>query len=246
MMEIIPAIDIIEGKCVRLTRGDYDTKRVYNEDPLEVAQAMESAGCRRLHLVDLDGAKAAHIVNYRTLERLASRTSLTIDFGGGLKSDDVAHVAFESGAAMITGGSVAVKSPELFRGWIARYGADRIILGADVKNKKIATVGWTEDSGIDLMPFVRGYMERDGVRNVITTDIACDGMLEGAAVDLYKEMLEELPGIVLTASGGIGSLADVESLDAVGVPSVIVGKAIYEGRISLKDVERINMNCNAC
>ena len=220
MMEIIPAIDIIEGKCVRLTRGDYDTKRVYNEDPLEVAQAMESAGCRRLHLVDLDGAKAAHIVNYRTLERLASRTSLTIDFGGGLKSDDDAHVAFESGAAMITGGSVAVKSPELFRGWIARYGADRIILGADVKNKKIATV--------------------------ITTDIACDGMLEGAAVDLYKEMLEELPGIVLTASGGIGSLADVESLDAVGVPSVIVGKAIYEGRISLKDVERINMNCNAC
>ena len=206
MMEIIPAIDIIEGKCVRLTRGDYDTKRVYNEDPLEVAQAMESAGCRRLHLVDLDGAKAAHIVNYRTLERLASRTSLTIDFGGGLKSDDDAHVAFESGAAMITGGSVAVKSPEL----------------------------------------VRGYMERDGVRNVITTDIACDGMLEGAAVDLYKEMLEELPGIVLTASGGIGSLADVESLDAVGVPSVIVGKAIYEGRISLKDVERINMNCNAC
>ena len=227
MMEIIPAIDIIEGKCVRLTRGDYDTKRVYNEDPLEVA-------------------KAAHIVNYRTLERLASRTSLTIDFGGGLKSDDDAHVAFESGAAMITGGSVAVKSPELFRGWIARYGADRIILGADVKNKKIATVGWTEDSGIDLMPFVRGYMERDGVRNVITTDIARDGMLEGAAVDLYKEMLEELPGIVLTASGGIGSLADVESLDAVGVPSVIVGKAIYEGRISLKDVERINMNCNAC
>ena len=234
MMEIIPAIDIIEGKCVRLTRGDYDTKRVYNEDPLEVAQAMESAGCRRLHLVDLDGAKAAHIVNYRTLERLASRTSLTIVFGGGLKSDDDAHVAFESGAAMITGGSVAVKSPELFRGWIARYGADRIILGADVKNKKIATVGWTEDSGIDLMPFVRGYMERDGVRNVITTDIACDGMLE------------ELPGIVLTASGGIGSLADVESLDAVGVPSVIVGKAIYEGRISLKDVERININCNAC
>ncbi len=240
MIEIVPAIDIIEGKCVRLTRGDYSTKRVYNEDPLEVATAMEGAGCRRLHLVDLDGAKAAHIVNYRTLERLASRTSLTIDFGGGLKSDEDAHVAFESGAAMITGGSVAVKNPDMFRGWLKRYGADRIILGADAKDRKISTTGWTEDSGIDLIPFVKEYMERDGVRQVITTDISCDGTLKGPAVELYAEMLRELEGIFLVASGGVSAMADIERLDAIGVPAVIVGKAIYEGRISLNDVEQIN------
>ncbi len=240
MIEIVPAIDIIEGKCVRLTRGDYSTKRVYNEDPLEVATAMEGAGCRRLHLVDLDGAKAAHIVNYRTLERLASRTSLTIDFGGGLKSDEDAHVAFESGAAMITGGSVAVKNPDMFRGWLKRYGADRIILGADAKDRKISTTGWTEDSGIDLIPFVKEYMERDGVRQVVTTDISCDGTLKGPAVELYAEMLRELEGIFLVASGGVSAMADIERLDAIGVPAVIVGKAIYEGRITLNDVERIN------
>ncbi len=240
MIEIVPAIDIIEGKCVRLTRGDYSTKRVYNEDPLEVATAMEGAGCRRLHLVDLDGAKAAHIVNYRTLERLASRTSLTIDFGGGLKSDEDAHIAFESGAAMITGGSVAVKNPDMFRGWLKRYGADRIILGADAKDRKISTTGWTEDSGIDLIPFVKEYMERDGVRQVITTDISCDGTLKGPAVELYAEMLRELEGIFLVASGGVSAMADIERLDAIGVPAVIVGKAIYEGRISLNDVEQIN------
>lgn len=240
MIEIVPAIDIIEGKCVRLTRGDYSTKRVYNEDPLEVATAMEGAGCRRLHLVDLDGAKAAHIVNYHTLERLASRTSLTIDFGGGLKSDEDAHVAFESGAAMITGGSVAVKNPDMFRGWLKRYGADRIILGADAKDRKISTTGWTEDSGIDLIPFVKEYMERDGVRQVVTTDISCDGTLKGPAVELYAEMLRELEGIFLVASGGVSAMADIERLDAIGVPAVIVGKAIYEGRISLNDVEQIN------
>ena len=245
MIEIVPAIDIIEGKCVRLTRGDYATKRVYNEDPLEVALAMEAAGCRRLHLVDLDGAKAAHIVNYRTLERLASRTSQTIDFGGGLKSDDDAHVAFESGAAMITGGSVAAKNPAMFRGWLSRYGAERIILGADAKDRKISTTGWTEDSGIDLLPFVKEYMERDGVRQVVTTDISRDGMLEGPAIGLYEEMLRELEGIYLVASGGVSSMADIESLDRIGVPAVIVGKAIYEGRIAMNDIERLNRDRNA-
>lgn len=246
MIEIIPAIDIIEGKCVRLTRGDYSTSKVYNTDPLEAALAMQDAGCRRLHLVDLDGAKASHIVNYRTLERLATRTELTIDFGGGLKTDEDAHVAFESGAAMVTGGSVAVKSRDVFRRWIGRYGADRIILGADVKQKKIATLGWTEDSGIDLLPFVAGYMKRDGITRVITTDIDRDGMLAGPSTDLYKEMLGSLPGIVLTASGGVSSVADIEALEAIGVPEVIVGKAIYEGHIALTDVERINRNNNAC
>lgn len=246
MIEIIPAIDIIEGKCVRLTRGDYSTRKVYNTDPLEAALAMQDAGCRRLHLVDLDGAKASHIVNYRTLERLATRTELTIDFGGGMKTDEDAHVAFESGAAMVTGGSVAVKSPDVFRRWISRYGADRIILGADVKQKKIATLGWTEDSGIDLMPFVADYMKRDGITRVISTDIDRDGMLAGPSTELYEEMLRSLPGIVLTASGGVGSMADVEALDAIGVPEVIVGKAIYEGRIDLTDVERINRDNNAC
>ncbi len=240
MIEIVPAIDIIDGKCVRLTRGDYSTKRIYNEDPLEVATAMEGIGCRRLHLVDLDGAKAAHIVNYRTLERLASRTGLTIDFGGGLKSDEDAHVAFESGAAMITGGSVAVKNPDMFRGWLTRYGADRIILGADAKNRKISTTGWTEDSGIDLIPFIKEYMKRDGVRQVVTTDISRDGMLKGPAVELYSEMMRELEGIYLVASGGVSGMADIEQLDAIGVPAVIVGKAIYEGRIPLSEVERLN------
>ena len=183
MIDIIPAIDIIEGKCVRLSKGDYLTKKVYNENPLEVALQFADAGCRRLHVVDLDGAKSSHVVNYATLERLASRTNLIIDFGGGVKSDDDIKIAFSSGAAMVTGGSVAVKQPKLFRRWLATYGPDKIILGADARNGKIAVAGWQEDSNVPLIPFVEDYMNNDGVRNVITADISCDGMLSGDFFD---------------------------------------------------------------
>ena len=240
MIEIIPAIDIIDGKCVRLTQGDYDNRKVYNEDPLEVAQMFCDAGCRRLHLVDLDGAKSSHIVNYRTLERIASHTDLTIDFGGGLKSDEDLHIALESGAAMVTGGSIAVKNPQLFHHWLEVYGNERIILGADAKDGKIATSGWTEDSTHELLPFVKEYMQA-GIKKVITTDISKDGMLEGPATELYRTMLDELEGIYLIASGGISCLSDIETLWKANVPAVIVGKALYEISIALKDVERINI-----
>lgn len=241
MIDIIPAIDIIKGKCVRLSKGDYLTKKVYNENPLEVALQFADAGCRRLHVVDLDGAKSSHVVNYATLERLASRTNLIIDFGGGVKSDDDIKIAFSSGAAMVTGGSVAVKQPKLFRRWLATYGPDKIILGADARNGKIAVAGWQEDSNVPLIPFVEDYMNNDGVRNVITTDISCDGMLSGASTALYEEMLNKLPEIFLIASGGIGKMADIEALEKIGVPAVIVGKAIYEGHISLSDIQKINL-----
>lgn len=235
MIELIPAIDIIDGKCVRLSQGDYASKKVYNEDPLEVARAFEDNGLRRLHVVDLDGAKAHHIVNYKTLETLATRTSLTIDFGGGLKSDEDLKIAFDCGAQMVTGGSIAVKSPATFEAWITRYGPERIILGADVKEKKIAVGGWLEASECDLFAFVSAYQQK-GITQVITTDIARDGMLQGPSVDLYAEMLQQLPGIYLIASGGVSSIDDIQSLDEVGVQGVIFGKAIYEGRISLRDL----------
>lgn len=237
MIEIIPAIDLIEGKCVRLTQGDYATRKVYNEDPLEVAKAFEDAGIRRLHVVDLDGAKAGHIVNYRVLEKLAGHTSLVIDFGGGLKQTKDVEIAFDCGAQMVTGGSIAVKDPETFTAWIARFGSERIILGADAKDRRIAISGWEEATDAELLPFIQKYREQ-GIEKVICTDISRDGMLEGPAVDLYKEILEAVPEIYLIASGGVSSIADIEKLTEANVPAVIFGKALYEGRITLKELER--------
>lgn len=239
MIEIIPAIDIIDGKCVRLSRGDYQTSKVYNEQPLDVARAFEESGCTRLHLVDLDGAKSSHIVNWRVLERVAGHTGLTIDFGGGLKSDDDLRIAFECGAMRVTGGSIAVSGHATFEGWLARYGGERIILGADSRGGRISTNGWLSDSQEQLVPFIRQYMQK-GVKQVISTDIDKDGMLQGPAVELYAQVLGELPGLHLTASGGVSCMADVEALDRTGVPDVIVGKAIYEGRITLEDLKHFN------
>ena len=240
MIEIIPAIDVIDGKCVRLTKGDYDRKTIYAEDPLDVARMMEDAGCKRLHLVDLDGAKSSHIVNYRVLERIANGTNLIIDFGGGLKSDDDLRIAFESGAAMITGGSIAVKDPATFQGWIDQYGK-KIILGADTRNGKISTSGWIDDSDLDIIPFVKDYMAK-GINKVISTDINVDGMLTGPSIGLYKEMLAEMPNLYLIASGGVSAMHDIEALANAGVPAVIVGKAIYENRITIKELEQFNLS----
>lgn len=236
MIELVPAIDMIEGKCVRLTQGDYDTQKIYNESPLEVAKQFQDAGVTRLHMVDLDGAKAGHIVNYRMLEKVASHTDLSIDFGGGLKSDDDLHIAFDCGAQMVTGGSIAVKNPDLFLSWITRYGSERIILGADAKEKKIAISGWEEGTAIDLIPFIKDYQSK-GISKVICTDIARDGMLQGPAVKLYQEMQQEMPGLYVIASGGVSSMGDIERLEEANIPAVIFGKAIYEGRISLKEIE---------
>ena len=241
MIEIIPAIDIIGGKCVRLTRGEYSTSKVYSDDPVDMAKRFVDAGCRSLHLVDLDGAKSNHIVNHRTLEQVASRTPLTIDFGGGLKSDDDLRIAFESGAAMVTGGSIAVRCPDTFLRWLDTYGPDRIILGADARGGKIAAEGWTATSDRDIVPFIEGYASH-GIRRVISTEISVDGTLEGPAVSLYRRILDILPELWLVASGGVGSISDIAMLDAAGVPAVIVGKAIYEGRISLSDISRINLS----
>jgi len=234
-MDIIPAIDLIDAKCVRLSQGDYQRKVVYNEDPLEVARQFEANGIRRLHLVDLDGAKAKHIVNYKVLERIAINTSLVIDFGGGLKTDDDLRIAFQCGASMITGGSIAVKSPEVFSSWIKQYGSDKIILGADVKDEKIAVTGWTEETDTDLLPFLDGYMKQ-GIQKVICTDISKDGMLQGPSIGLYKKILTAYPSLYLVASGGVSSLQDLDELALAGLPAVIFGKAIYEGRILLKDL----------
>ena len=238
MIQVIPAIDIIDGKCVRLTRGDYDSSRVYGNNPVDIARRFSDAGCRQLHVVDLDGARSSHIVNYRTLENIASHTSLVIDFGGGLKSDDDVRIAFDCGASMITGGSIAVKSPELFEGWLMRYGSDKVILGADAKGGKIATDGWFEKSDHDLIEFVKAYYEI-GIRQIISTDISVDGTLEGPSVNMYRSMMEALPDARIIASGGVSSVGDIYRLDEAGIPAVIVGKAIYEGRITLKELERI-------
>jgi len=234
-MHIIPAIDLIEGKCVRLTEGDYTQMKIYNEDPLEVAKSFEEVGIRRLHLVDLDGAKAKHIVNWKVLDRLASQTSLQIDFGGGLKSDDDVRIAFECGARQITGGTVAAKDPTLFLSWLERYGAERVILGADARDGKIAVSGWQEDSEAELIPFIQSYSEQ-GIEYVISTDIRKDGRLGGPAVELYRDIREELPEIKLIASGGVSSLSDLEALRETQCFGAIIGKAIYEGRISLKQL----------
>ena len=237
MIEIIPAIDIIDGKCVRLSQGDYAQKTVYNENPVEVAKMFHDAGIHRLHLVDLDGAKAQHIVNYKVLEKISLATDLIIDFGGGLKSDDDLRIAFECGASMVTGGSIAVKNPDIFSTWIERYGGDKIILGADVKDEKVAVSGWTETTDLELMPFIAGYMQK-GISKVICTDISKDGMLEGPAIDLYEKMLSAMPDMYLIASGGVSSIKDIEQLQDAGIPAVITGKAIYEGRIKLNEIAR--------
>ena len=237
MIEIIPAIDIIDGKCVRLSQGDYAQKKIYNENPLDVAQMFQDNGICRLHLVDLDGAQAHHIVNYKTLEKIAAKTSLTIDFGGGLKSENDLKIAFESGADMITGGSIAVKNPDIFENWIEKFGASRIILGADCKNKKIAIAGWKESTEEEVIPFIHKWKEK-GIHQVICTDIAKDGMLEGTSIELYKEILLNEPDIHLIASGGVSSIKDVEDLAKANIPAVIIGKAIYEGRITLKELFR--------
>lgn len=237
MIELIPAIDLIDGKCVRLTQGDYDTKKIYNEDPLEVAKMFEENGIRRLHIVDLDGARQGRIINYRVLERIATRTSLIIDFGGGLKQEGDLEIAFESGAQMVTGGSIAVKDPATFTSWIQKFGNEKIILGADAKDKKIAISGWEETTDKELVSFIREYYDK-GITKTICTEISRDGMLQGPAIELYKEIKEALPFLYLIASGGVSSIQDIEKLEEAGIQAVIFGKAIYEGRIRLKDLLR--------
>lgn len=238
-MELIPAIDLIDAKCVRLSQGDYAQTKVYNENPLEVAKAFEDVGIRRLHLVDLDGAKAHHIVNYKVLENIATHTSLEIDFGGGLKSDEDLRIAFECGAKMVTGGSIAVKSPELFEKWLQKYGGERIILGSDVKDEKIAINGWQDKTDIDIWSFLADYQAK-GVRKTICTDIAFDGMLAGPSIALYRKMIERFPDLYLIASGGVSGMEDIHCLQEAGLPAVIFGKAIYEGRISLQELSIFN------
>lgn len=236
-MRIIPAIDIIEGQCVRLSKGDYDTKKVYNENPLEVAKAFEDSGIEYLHLVDLDGAKSKHIVNHKILENIATQTNLKIDFGGGLKSDKDLQIAFESGAQQITGGSIAVSDKALFLEWVAKFGSQKIILGADAKEGKIATGGWKESSNLQIEKFIKDFVN-EGIEYVISTDISKDGMLEGPSVDLYTSILKNNPELKLIASGGISNLQDLEDVFEIGCEGVIIGKAIYENRISLKELEK--------
>jgi phosphoribosylformimino-5-aminoimidazole carboxamide ribotide isomerase len=236
-IEIIPAIDLIDGKCVRLSQGDYNQKTVYNENPLEVAKMFEAAGIRRLHLVDLDGAKAKHIVNHKILEEIATNTKLIIDFGGGLKSDEDLEIAFNSGASMVTGGSIAVKQRDTFLKWLEKYGAEKIILGADAKNGNIAVSGWLETTELPVIEFISEY-HKNGILKVISTDISRDGMLSGPAFDLYSEIMKTLPKVEIIASGGIATMDDILKLNEMGVPGVIVGKAIYENRITLEEIER--------
>lgn len=240
MIEIIPAIDIINGKCVRLTQGNYNEVKSYSDNPVDMALRLVDAGCRRLHLVDLDGAKASHVVNYKILENIVTKTSLIVDFGGGVKTDDDLSIVMDCGASMVTGGSVAVKSPDRFISWLNKYGSDVVILGADAKNRKVATSGWLDGSMIDVIDFISDFRNK-GVKKVISTDIDLDGMLSGPSLELYKEIIEKVNGIYLIASGGISSMADVERLDELSVPEVIVGKAIYENRITLKDLELYNL-----
>ncbi len=235
-MRIIPAIDIIDGKCVRLSKGDYSTKKIYNENPLEVAKAFEASGIEYLHLVDLDGAKSRHIVNHKILEQIASNTSLKIDFGGGLKTDDDLRIAFESGAGQVTGGSIAVKNKAVFLGWLKKYGSDKIILGADAHDEKVAISGWQEESKEALIPFIKSY-QKEGIKYVICTDISKDGMLEGPSFNLYQKILSKTPNIKLIASGGISTFDELPKLAELGCEGVIIGKAIYENRIPLKQLE---------
>jgi phosphoribosylformimino-5-aminoimidazole carboxamide ribotide isomerase len=240
MIQIIPAIDLIEGKCVRLTQGDYGQKTIYNENPLEVAMQFEDAGLKRLHLVDLDGAKAKKVINWKVLERIAAKTSLHIDFGGGVQSDDDLRVVFESGAKQVTGGSIAVKQPEVFESWLKEYGGEKIILGADAKKEKIAVSGWEEGTAIWVYDFVEEYVAK-GVKYTISTDVAKDGLLQGPSFDLYKNMQDKCPDLNIIASGGISGIGDVEKLAEMNIYGVIIGKAIYENRISLADLQRFSV-----
>ena len=233
-IELIPAIDIINGQCVRLTKGDYDQKTVYGE-PLDMALEFERIGFQRLHVVDLDGAKSKHIVNENVLKAITTETRLTVDFGGGIKTDEDIEKAFAAGAALVTVGSVAVTNPDLFMGWLEKFGAERMILGADVRHGKISINGWKEDSGEDLLPFLQKYVDA-GVRNVLCTEISKDGTLAGPAIDLYQRIMEAYPELHLIASGGVSSKEDIEALDAAGIPAVVFGKAIYEGRIDLREL----------
>ncbi len=236
-MRIIPAIDIIDGKCVRLTKGDYNTKKIYNENPLEVAREFEYNGIQYLHLVDLDGARSKHIVNHKILEQITSKSSLKVDFGGGLKSNDDLRIAFECGASQITGGSIAANNPEQFLSWLAGYGGSKIILGADCKDRKIATNGWLENSDVDVIDYIKDY-EQKGITNVICTDISKDGMLLGTSNQLYVEILAATK-INLIASGGVSSIIDLEQLEEIGCEGAILGKAIYEGNVTLKELQRL-------
>lgn len=235
MIELIPAIDIIDGQCVRLTKGDYNQKKVYNDDPLTVAKEFEKIGFKRLHMVDLDGARSKHIVNDEILRRVTAETSLIVDFGGGIKSEEDIVKAFESGASMITVGSIAVTQPELFIQWMEKYGPEKMILGADVRNGMISINGWKKDSQISLLPFLKQYVEA-GVKNVLCTEISKDGTLQGPAVTLYKEIMSAYPKLHLIASGGVSRKEDIDELESEGISAVVFGKAIYEGRINLKEL----------
>ena len=234
MIELIPAIDIINGQCVRLTKGDYDQKTVYGK-PLAMALEFERIGYKRLHVVDLDGAKSKHIVNDAVLREITSNTNLVVDFGGGIKTDEDIEKAFAAGASMVTIGSIAVTNPDLFMGWLEQYGTDRMILGADVRHGKISINGWKEDSAEDLLPFLKKYVDA-GVRNVLCTEISKDGTLAGPAIELYQEIMDAYPQLHLIASGGVSSLNDIIALNAAGIPAVVFGKAIYEGKINLKEL----------
>lgn len=234
-IELIPAIDIIDGQCVRLTKGDYDQKTVYRDSPAEVAKEFEALGFKRLHVVDLDGAKSKHIVNDAVLRAITAETNLTVDFGGGIKTDEDIEKAFAAGAAMVTVGSIAVTQPELFMGWLEKYGADHMILGADVRMGKISINGWKEDSDEDLLPFLKKYVDA-GVRNVLCTEISKDGTLSGPATDLYRRVMDAYPELHLIASGGVSAKEDIEALNEAGIPAVVFGKAIYEGKINLKEL----------
>lgn len=235
MIELIPAIDIINGQCVRLTKGDYDQKKVYNDDPVAVAKEFEQTGFRRLHIVDLDGAKSKHIMNDDVLRRITSETGLIVDFGGGIKTGEDIEKAFKAGASMVTVGSIAVTQPQLFITWLNQYGADKMILGADVRNGMISINGWKEDSTEELLPFLKKYIDA-GVKNVLCTEISKDGTLQGPAVTLYKEVMKAYPQLHLIASGGVSRKEDIEELEREGIPAVVFGKAIYEGRIDLKEL----------
>lgn len=235
MIELIPAIDIINGQCVRLTKGDYDQKTVYRDAPAEVAKEFEQIGFRRLHVVDLDGAKSKHIVNDTVLKGITKETNLVVDFGGGIKTDEDIEKAFAAGASMVTIGSIAVTHPYLFLGWLDKYGSERMILGADVRHGKISINGWKEDSSEDLLPFLKKYVDA-GVRNVLCTEISKDGTLAGPAIGLYSQIMEAYPDLHLIASGGVSSIDDIMALNDAGIPSVVFGKAIYEGRINLKEL----------
>ncbi len=237
MIEIIPAIDMIEGKCVRLTQGDYGKKTIYNENPLEVALEFQDAGLKRLHLVDLDGAKAKKVVNWKILEKIAAKTTLHIDFGGGVQSEEDIRIVFESGAKQVTGGSVAVKQPDLFKHWLSVYGGEKMILGADAKNEKVAVSGWEEGTELWVYDFVEKYVEL-GIQYAISTDVAKDGLLQGPSFDLYKNLQDKCPELKIIASGGVSGIEDVEKLAEMNVYGVIIGKAIYENRISLTDLQR--------